>query len=220
MSLFKYSLKCKHTRESLPILDLRKKINWKRKFSYETFDLKTTKPAACSLLRQEESKLLDLLTTVARKSGDSIEPTKERNKSRSSVLFAKERTGSIRPGISSLQRENATTKSAVVELQALLDQSFLDMKNLRVEKDKEIQKLAAAAQKMVRSAGRCLPTDNVTVLFVLQADQTEALRDKGTVIAHYSNLFISSTLTGIERGNITCPETTQVCLLLFSSSDY
>ena len=109
-----------------------------------------------SLLRQEESKLLDLLTTVARKSGDVVEPTKERNKSRSSVVFAKERAGSIRPGISSLQRENATTKSAVVELQALLDQSFLDMENLRAGKDEEIRALTQAMEKMV-SALTVLP---------------------------------------------------------------
>jgi hypothetical protein len=43
-------------------------------------------------------------------------------------------------------------------------------------------------------------------------NELDTMRDKGTSIAHYSNLFISSTLTGIERGTITCPESNKMFL--------
>jgi hypothetical protein len=115
----------------------------------------TKKDKLEALLRQEESKLLDLLTAVTRKSGDTFDPSaptggRERSKSRvGSVLFASERKGSIRPGISSTQRECAHSKNAISELQTLLDQSILDMNVLREEKDKEIKQMGETMEHMV-----------------------------------------------------------------------
>ena len=101
-----------------------------------------------SLLRLEEAKLLDLLSAVARKTGDAFEPQKERKKSvRSSIV--KDRTGSIRPGITTMQRENNYSKNAIVELQAVLDQTIVDMTVLRDQKDREIEELKNEIQNMV-----------------------------------------------------------------------
>jgi hypothetical protein len=102
-----------------------------------------------SVLRMEESKLMDLLSTVSRKV-DGVELKDKRiaapygrQKSMTNM------TGASRPQISQAYREVNYNKNAINELKGLLDQATIDMQHLRESKDRDIEELRHKITAMV-----------------------------------------------------------------------
>jgi hypothetical protein len=110
-----------------------------------------------SLLRQEESKLLELLTAVSKKtSNDVVEPkmhSKEKN--RTNDLFSNnsnrknDRLNSVRPQITQSYREAHYSKNVINELQALLDQTMIDMQKMKDDRDRDMEILQQRIKTLV-----------------------------------------------------------------------
>ena len=97
----------------------------------------------------EESKLMDLVSTVSRKV-DGVD-MKDR---RISTSYGRQKSmtnmsSTNRPQISQAYREVNYNKNAINELKGLLDQATIDMQHLRESKDRDIEELRHKITAMV-----------------------------------------------------------------------